>query len=83
MPFHLYKSWNEGEPPRWFGVRIEFEDDRWVATCQESNAAGEELGVATAVAPKFYGVTAEQAHRRMVEALENTYDEVAPASAGV
>ena len=80
MPFHLYKACKENEPPHWFGIRVEFEDDRWAATCREVDEQGDELPDAVAVAPKFYGVTAEQAHRRMVTVLENTYDELTPAS---
>ncbi len=79
MPFHLYKAWNVGEEPQWFGVRVEFDEDRWVASCNEANAEGEEQRGSAAVAPKFYGVTADQAHRRMREALETTYEEVVPA----
>ncbi len=80
MPFHLYQAWNEGGAPRWFGILIEYDEDRWVCTCREVDSAGRELPGGAQVTPKFYGVTAEQAHRRMVDALENTYDEVVPAA---
>jgi hypothetical protein len=46
----------------------------WTSTLARLNARGErEPG---AVAPRFYGVTAEQARRRMIQVLENEYEEV-------
>jgi hypothetical protein len=46
----------------------------WTSTLARLNARGElEVGV---VAPRFYGVTAEQARRRMLQVLEQEYDEV-------
>lgn len=78
MPFHLYRVVSGGSAPRWFGIRVTYDEDRWVAACYEVDADGEEKPGAAAVAPKFYGVTAEQAHRRMLDVLENTYDEVTP-----
>lgn len=83
MPFHVYRVATTGGEPRWFGVRIEYDEDRWVSTCREVDANGSERPGAPAVAPKFYGVTAEQAHRRMLDVLENTYDEVTPIGPGV
>ena len=76
MPFHLYKVVSGGTAPRWFGIRVAYDEDRWVSTCREVEANGDEKPGATAVAPTFYGVTADQAHRRMLDVLENTYDEV-------
>jgi len=78
MPFHLYKAVSAGAAPRWFGIRVAFDEDRWMATCHEVDADGNEKPGVAAVAPTFYGVTAEQAHRRMLDILENTYDEVTP-----
>ena len=78
MPYHLYRAWNEGQAPRSFGIHVEFDDDRWASTCREVDAEGVEKSGGATVAPKFYGVTAEQAHRRMLDALENTFDEVLP-----
>jgi len=54
-----------------------------VSTCREVDANGDERPGAAVVAPKFYGVTAEQAHRRMLDVLENTYDEVVPTGPGI
>lgn len=82
MPFHVYKTRNCGAEPRWFGIRLVFDDDRWVSTCREVDADGDELAEAEQVAPRFYGINVEQAHRKMVEALENTFDEVTPAREG-
>jgi len=78
MPFHLYRVVSGATPPRWFGIRVKYDEDRWVSTCHEVDANGDEKSGAAAVAPTFYGVTAEQAHRRMLDVLENTYDEVTP-----
>jgi len=74
----LYRIVSGGITPRWFGIRVAYDDDRWVSTCREVDASGDERPGAAAVAPTFYGVTAEQAHRRMLDVLENTYDEVTP-----
>ncbi len=82
MPFHLYRVMSEGNKPRWFGVRVDYEEGRWVSTCREVDANGNDLPGASLVAPKFYGVTAEQAERRMLDVLENTYEEVIPAGMG-
>jgi len=82
MVSQLYEARREGNPPRWFVIREEHLDDRWVSTCAESDHKGREWPGAFAVAPKFYGVTAEQAHRRMVDALERSYDEVTPVRGG-
>lgn len=80
MPFHLYKVRNTGEEPRWYGVRIEFEEDHWVSTCKEVDAEGRDIPEGAQIAPRFYGVTARQAQRKIVETLEATYDEVVSAA---
>jgi hypothetical protein len=82
MPFHLYRVVSEEDTPRWFGIRVEYDEDHWVSRCCEVTADGTEKPGTTAIAPKFYGVTAEQAHRRMLDVLENTYGEVTPAGSG-
>ena len=83
MPFHLYKAWKAGTAAKWVGIRIEYDEDRWVSTCQEVDPTGEPVPGGTTIAPKFYGITAEQARRRMLEVLENTFDEVAAAAEGL
>lgn len=80
MPVHLYRVLKVGEQPRWFAIRIEFIDDRWAASCRESDETGQWSDAGSVVGPKFYGVSAEQAQRKMVEVLENAFDEVAPAA---
>ncbi|MCH7595546.1 MAG: hypothetical protein IID35_03215 [Planctomycetes bacterium] len=83
MPFHLYQVQNEGEKPRWFGVRIEYDEDHWMSSCCEVDREGNPLPEGCDVAPKFYGMTAEQVNRRMVEVLERSYEEVAAAPRGI
>ena len=83
MPFHLYKVRKANDTAKWLGMRIEYDEDRWVATCQEVDATGEPTLGGAAVAPKFYGITAEQAHRRMLEVLQSTFDEVTAAAEGL
>ena len=79
MPFHLYKARNEGEAPQWFGVHVEFNEDHWVSTCEPVDREGNEIPGAELIAPKLHGITAGQAHRRMVDVLAGKYDEVIPA----
>jgi hypothetical protein len=52
------------------------EGDHWTSTVARLDARGEPEPVR--VAPRFYGLTADQARRRMISALENDYDEVQP-----
>ena len=78
MPFHLYKVWNEGEEPRYVGVHVTYDEDRWASVCHEADATGATIEGGSIAAPRFYGVTAEQALRRMREVLENTFDDVVP-----
>jgi hypothetical protein len=82
MPFHVYRVRCEGQPPQWCGIRIEFDDDRWVATPEAVDAEGNELSDGAVGTTKFYGVTPEQAHRRLLDTLEQVYDEVVPARTG-
>lgn len=79
MPWYVYKASKSDSGPCWFGIRVEFEDGRWVATCRRVDEQGRELAESAAVAPAFYGVTAEQAHRRMLSVLENSYDDLTSA----
>jgi hypothetical protein len=76
MSTHLYRATDEGGQPRYFRVIVELQGDHHRATCAPADAAGVELPGAEAVAPAFYGVTHDQALRRMVQVLENTYEEV-------
>lgn len=54
------------------------EGDHWASTLARLDARGEPEP--TRVAPRFYGISAEQARRRMITVLENDYDEVVPAA---
>lgn len=62
-------------------VTVDRQDDHFVASSLPCDARGNDSADAPSLAPKFYGVTQEQALRRMVEALENSYDEVTPFDA--
>ena len=54
--------------------------DYWTSTLARLDERGEPE--AARVAPRFYGVTAEQARRRMINVLENDYDDVRPVEEG-
>jgi hypothetical protein len=67
-----------GETAR-FALDVVSAGAHWTSTIARLTAGGEpEPGP---VAPRFYGVTAEQARRRMIQVLENDYDEVTPEGA--
>jgi hypothetical protein len=50
------------------------EGDHWASTLSQLNEKG--LPLDTTVAPRFYGLTADAARRKMLSVLENQYDEV-------
>lgn len=81
MPFHVYKARNPGQAAQWFGVRVSFDEDHWVSTCVELDEDGHEVRTADDVAPRFFGVTAGQAHRHMLDVLEGRFGEVVAAEA--
>jgi len=64
-------------PPARFLLEVFHDGERWASTLARLNDAGEPES--TSVAPRFYGLTAEQARRRMITVLENEWDEVVPA----
>jgi len=68
-----------GEQGR-FVLEVFHDGERWTSTLARMNDAGE--AQAATIAPRFYGLTAEQARRRMLTALENEFDEVVPADPG-
>jgi hypothetical protein len=68
-----------GEPTRYL-LEVFEDGDHWTSTLARLDARGEPE--TTQVAPRFYGLSAEQARRRMITVLENDYDEVVPAPAG-
>jgi hypothetical protein len=59
-----------------FRLEVYREGDHWTSTLARLDERGEPD--AARVAPRFYGLTPEQARRRMVAALENDWDEVRP-----
>jgi hypothetical protein len=61
-----------------FVLEVFQEGDHWTSTLAQLDERGERE--ATRVAPRFYGFTAEQARRRMIDVLENDYDDVQVAS---
>jgi hypothetical protein len=50
------------------------EGEHWASTLSKLDESGKPQ--ATKVAPRFYGVSYEQARRRMIGVLESQYDEV-------
>ncbi len=65
-----------GERAR-YALEVFVEGDHWTSTLAKLDEHGEPVG--EPIAPRFYGLDADQARRRMIAALENDYDEVAPA----
>jgi hypothetical protein len=76
MPDFFYRAIDAAGERSYFRVRVEPQEDHWVATCEPVDERGHELAAEGPVAPRFYGVHAEQARRRMVSALENQYEDV-------
>ena len=68
----------DGERGR-FVLEVFHDGERWTSTLARLDDAGETQ--AATIAPRFYGLTADQARRRMLTALENEFDEVVPANA--
>jgi len=71
-----YSASDASERTRWFQIEVQQEGDRWMATCREVDGSGKELTGGSSVAPSFYGLNEEQAHRKMLTALENRFSEV-------
>jgi hypothetical protein len=69
-----------GERAR-FLLEVFHDGERWTSTVARLDEAGNPQPAS--VAPRFYGLTAEQARRRMLTALENEFDEVVSADPGV
>ena len=76
MASFLYRASNGEDRPRWFRIAVRQEQDRWIATCKEVDRDGNEQVGGGEVAPAFYGLTMDQAHRRMLTALENGFSDV-------
>jgi hypothetical protein len=63
----------DGEPVR-YALEVFLEGEHWTSTLARLDAQGEPEPVV--VAPRFYGLSPEQARRRMLSVLENQYDSV-------
>lgn len=66
-----------GEPVR-FMLDVFQDGEHWTSTLARLDAAGQPDPAK--VAPRFYGLTHEQARRRMLSVLENQYEEVQVSS---
>ncbi|HOA73366.1 MAG TPA: hypothetical protein PL151_10990 [Phycisphaerae bacterium] len=55
-------------------LKVTQEGDHWASTLGKLGPGGEVES--TKVAPRFYGMTEEQARRRMIGVLENQFEEV-------
>jgi len=67
----------DGETAR-FLLEVFEEGDHWASTLARLDERGRPEPVR--IAPRFYGLTEEQARRRMIAALENDWDDVQPES---
>ncbi len=74
----LVASTEQGRRAR-YALEVVQEDDHWTSTLTQLDERGQPVD--GAVAPRFYGMTREQARRRMVQVLENEFDSVAPLGA--
>ncbi len=81
MSNHFYGAADQAGRRGYFRITVEPHGDHHRATCVPVRADGTELADAQAVAPAFYGVSPEQALRRMVQVLENTFGDVEAVSA--
>jgi hypothetical protein len=70
----LVASSEQGRSGR-YALDVVEEGDHWMSTLTKLDERGEPES--DAVAPRFYGLTREQARRRMIQVLENEYDSVA------
>lgn len=57
-------------------VLLERENDHYVCWSVAVDDAGNEIAERHSMTPRFYGITEEQSLRRMLTALENSYEEV-------
>ena len=71
----LLASKENGEQARYL-LEVFQEGDHWTSTLARLDARGQPEP--SRVAPRFYGITADQARRRMIAVLENEWDEVVP-----
>ena len=74
MAREMLHTRKDGMPPARFLLDVFYDGERWTSTLVRVNDADEPE--TESVAPRFYGLTAEQARRRMITTLENEWDEV-------
>lgn len=80
MAREILTATKKGHAPVRYLLEVFEDGDHWTSTLAKLDARGEpESG---RVAPRFYGLSAEQARRRMITVLENDYDEVVAAASG-
>ena len=65
----------DGERTRYV-LEVFREGDHWTSTLARLDERGDPEPAQ--VAPRFYGLTEEQARRRMIAVLENEYEDVLP-----
>jgi hypothetical protein len=74
MPRQVLLAQNEGGPAVRYLLDVFAEGEHWTSTLAKLDPAGQPERAA--VAPRFYGVTEEQARRRMLSVLENQYESI-------
>ena len=74
MPTEIVIARNENGDEQRFRLVVFFQQDRWTAELTPLDERGRP--VQRKVAPRFYGLSAEQARRRMIRVLEDQFDEV-------
>ena len=76
----IYRTEDRAGKIAYVQVKVDTQDDHFVSSSLPVDASGNVLNENGALAPKFYGMTPEQALRRMVDALENSFEDVQPAT---
>ena len=74
MPSEILIARDEAGREQRFRLDVFFQQDRWTAALTPLDEQGRP--VERKVAPRFYGLSAEQARRRMIRVLEDQYEEV-------
>ncbi len=74
MPREILLATDERGGQARYALDVFEEAGHWTSTLARLDAHGEPQ--AAAVAPRFYGLTQEQARRRMVSVLESQYETV-------
>lgn len=77
---HFYRLEDQAGGVKFVKVTVEPQDEHFVSSSSPVDEHGNLTLESGSLAPKFYGMTKQQAHRRMVDTLENSYEEVRPHS---